>query len=82
MPNMVLVGKVKSIIGFGAFVDIGVGHDGILYISELREGFVSSVKDVVRVGQVVRVRVLHIVQRKGWQIRLRPKGVSQEGLGG
>jgi len=72
----VLEGTVRTAVRFGAFVDIGVGYDGLVHISELTEGYVGKVEDVVQVGQRVRVRVLN-VERRGdkWRIGLTMKGV-------
>jgi CRISPR-associated protein Csm5 len=76
--GMVLEGTVRNVVKFGAFVDIGVGSDGLVHISELTEGYVRRVEDVVQVGQRVRVRVLN-VERRGdrWRIGLTMKGVQQ-----
>jgi len=76
--GMVLEGTVRNVVKFGAFVDIGVGHDGLVHVSELSEGYVRRVEDVVQVGQRVRVRVLN-VERRGdkWRIGLTMKGMPQ-----
>jgi ribosomal protein S1 len=58
-------GKVDGIASFGAFVDVGLPFNGLIHISELREGWVDRVEDVVQVGQVVQVRVIEVdVQRR------------------
>jgi RecJ-like exonuclease len=77
--GMVLKGTVRNVVKFGAFVDVGVGHDGLVHISKLTEGYVRKAEDVVQVGQRVRVRVLD-VERRGnkWRIGLTMKGVQQE----
>ena len=76
---MVLEGTVRNVVKFGAFVDVGVGHDGLVHVSELTEGYVRKVEDVVQVGQRVRVRVLNVEQRGDkWRIGLTMKGVQQE----
>ncbi|MEN1761846.1 Tex family protein [Anoxynatronum sibiricum] len=59
-PEMELTGTVRNVIDFGAFVDIGVKQDGLVHISELRNGFVKHPLDVVAVGDVVTVRVLSV----------------------
>ena len=59
-PGTVLDGKVSGIAPFGAFVDLGVGRDGLVHISELSEGRVGKVDDVVKVGDPVKVRVLEV----------------------
>jgi CRISPR-associated protein Cmr6 len=77
-PGQVLEGQIRSIAGFGAFVDIGVGQDGLIHISELAEGFVECIEDVVQVGQTVRVKVLDVERRKSkWRIGLTIKNVEQ-----
>ena len=55
-----LQGTVRNVIDFGAFVDIGVKHDGLVHISELSEKFVKNPADVVSVGDVVKVKVIKI----------------------
>ncbi len=58
--GMVLTGTVRNVIDFGAFVDIGVKHDGLVHISQMSEGFVKNPRDVVSVGDIVKVKVLNI----------------------
>ncbi len=78
-PGMEFVGTVRNIIDFGVFVDIGVHEDGLVHISRLSDRFVKHPLDVVKVGQIVRVRVLDVdVKRK--RISLTMKEVSQENL--
>jgi small subunit ribosomal protein S1 len=60
VPGTRFVGKVKSVAEFGAFVDIGVGQDGLVHISELRRGRVEKVSDVVKEGDEVAVWVKDI----------------------
>jgi protein Tex len=55
-----LTGTVRNVIDFGAFVDIGVKQDGLVHISELKNGYVKHPLDVVSVGDVVTVRVLNV----------------------
>jgi transcriptional accessory protein Tex/SPT6 len=77
-PGQVLEGRVRNVASFGAFVDVGVEHDGLVHISELSEEHIARVEDVVRVGQRVRVKVLRVEQREGkWRIGLTMKGVEQ-----
>ncbi|WP_035779871.1 Tex family protein [Arthrobacter sp. H14] len=57
-PGMVLEGTVSNVAAFGAFVDIGVHQDGLVHISAMSNKFVQDPHDVVRSGQVVRVKVL------------------------
>lgn len=58
--GMILTGTVRNVIDFGAFVDIGVKHDGLVHISELSEKFVKTPSDIVSVGDVVKVKVIGI----------------------
>jgi protein Tex len=59
-PGMALEGVVTNVTDFGAFVDIGVHQDGLIHVSELADRYVTDPRKVVRIGQVVRVRVLKI----------------------
>ena len=59
-PDMELTGTVRNVIDFGAFVDIGVHQDGLVHISQLADRFVKHPSEVVKVGDVVKVRVLSI----------------------
>ena len=58
--GMILTGTVRNVIDFGAFVDIGVKHDGLVHISELSEKFVKNPSDIVSVGDIVKVKVIKI----------------------
>ncbi len=58
--GMVLEGVVTNVANFGAFVDIGVHQDGLVHISQLADQFVSDPKQIVKVGQVVKVAVLEV----------------------
>jgi uncharacterized protein len=58
--GMALEGTVTNVTNFGAFVDIGVHQDGLVHISELSDTFITDPKKVVKVGQVVKVRVLQV----------------------
>lgn len=78
-PGMEVEGRVDGIANFGAFIDLGVGHNGLVHISKLKDGWVDNVANVVKEGQRVRVRVLDVdLQRK--RISLSMIGVSQQGL--
>lgn len=59
-PGMVLKGTVRNIMDFGAFVDIGVHQDGLVHVSEMSERFIKHPMDVVKVGDVVDVKVLAV----------------------
>jgi uncharacterized protein len=59
-PGMILEGVITNVAAFGAFVDIGVHQDGLIHISALAEKFVKDAHDVVKAGQVVKVKVLEV----------------------
>jgi uncharacterized protein len=59
-PGMVLEGTVTNVTNFGAFVDVGVHQDGLVHISQLANRFVSDPNEIVKVGQVVKVRVMEV----------------------
>jgi len=63
-PNMVLTGTVRNVVDFGAFVDIGVKQDGLIHISELSHKYVKHPKEVLKVGDVINVRILDVDSRK------------------
>ena len=58
--GMVLNGTVRNVIDFGAFVDIGVKHDGLVHISEMSDKFIKNPSEVVSVGDVVKVKIIKI----------------------
>lgn len=58
--GMVLTGTVRNVIDFGAFVDIGVKHDGLVHISEMSDKFIKNPSEIVSVGDVVKVKVIKI----------------------
>ncbi|MBW4498191.1 MAG: RNA-binding transcriptional accessory protein [Scytonema hyalinum WJT4-NPBG1] len=74
--GMELEGIVTNVANFGAFVDIGVHQDGLVHISQLADRFVDDPKKIVKVGQVVKVRVLE-VNEKLKRISLSMKSVKQ-----
>ena len=70
--GMVLEGTVTNVTHFGAFVDIGVHQDGLVHISALAEKFVKDPRDVVKAGQIVKVKVMEVdVQRKRVGLSMR-----------
>ena len=58
--GMVLSGTVRNVIDFGAFVDIGVKHDGLVHISEMSDKFIKNPSEVVSVGDIIKVKVIKI----------------------
>lgn len=75
--GMVFKGVVRNVVDFGAFVDIGVHQDGLVHISQLSEGFVKHPSDVVKVGDVVDVKVTAVDLPKK-RISLTMKGIEKE----
>ncbi|MBQ7859989.1 MAG: RNA-binding transcriptional accessory protein [Faecalibacterium sp.] len=75
-PGMQLTGTVRNVIDFGAFVDIGVHQDGLVHISHICDKFIKHPKEVLQVGQVVKVQVLEVDVKKK-RISLTMKGVKQ-----
>ncbi len=69
-PGMTLEGSVTNVTNFGAFVDVGVHQDGLVHISQLADRFVSDPNEIVKVGQVVKVRVMEV------DVKLKRIGLS------
>ena len=73
--GMVLTGTVRNVTDFGAFVDIGVKHDGLVHISLLSNNFVKNPSDVVSVGDIVKVKVIGIdLERQKVQLSMKEVG--------
>ena len=71
-PGMILEGTVTNVAAFGAFVDVGVHQDGLVHVSAMSHNFVSDPHEVVRSGQVVKVKVMDVdVQRQRIGLSLR-----------
>lgn len=71
-PGMVLEGVVTNVAAFGAFVDVGVHQDGLVHVSAMSKTFVKDPRDVVKPGDIVRVKVLEVdVPRKRISLTLR-----------
>jgi uncharacterized protein len=71
-PGMLLEGVVTNVAAFGAFVDVGVHQDGLVHVSAMSRSFVKDPRDVVKPGDVVRVKVLEVdVRRKRISLTLR-----------
>lgn len=88
-PGMVLEGTVTNVAAFGAFVDVGVHQDGLVHVSAMANHFVKDPHDVVRSGQVVKVKVMEVDverQRIGLSMRLEDEaesgGAGGRGAGG
>jgi uncharacterized protein len=62
--GMLLSGKVTNVVDFGAFIDIGVGRDGLVHISQMSHSYVSHPLEIVSVGDIVQVRVLDVDQQR------------------
>ena len=62
--GMILNGTVRNVIDFGAFVDIGVKHDGLVHISEMSNNYVKNPSEIVSVGDIVKVKVIGIDNEK------------------
>ena len=76
-PGMELVGTVRNVIDFGAFVDIGVHQDGLVHISQISNKFIKHPREVLKVGDKVKVKVLDLDLKKK-RISLTMKDVKQE----
>ena len=71
-PGMTLEGVVTNVANFGAFVDIGVHHDGLVHVSQLADRFVKDPRDVVKAGDIVAVTVLEVdLQRERVALTMR-----------
>ncbi|ELB2766888.1 RNA-binding transcriptional accessory protein [Vibrio alginolyticus] len=71
-PGMILEGVVSNVANFGAFVDIGVHQDGLVHISALTDRYVSDPREVVKAGDIVKVKVMEVdVQRKRIGLSMR-----------
>ncbi len=74
-PDMVLNGTVRNVVDFGAFVDIGVKQDGLVHISELADKFIRHPKEIVKVGDIVKVKIIQVDKDKG-RISLSMKNIT------
>ena len=63
--DMVLSGTVRNVVDFGAFVDIGVKEDGLVHISQLSDRFVKHPSDIVKVGDIVKVKIIDMDKDRG-----------------
>lgn len=72
--GQLLTGTVRNITDFGAFVDIGVKHDGLVHLSELSDKFIKTPSEVVAIGDVVQVKVIEI-DREKQKVKLSMKNI-------
>ena len=63
-PDMILEGVVTNVAAFGAFVDIGVHQDGLVHVSQLANKFVKDPQEVVKPGQIVKVKVMEVDEKR------------------
>jgi uncharacterized protein len=83
-PGMILEGVITNVTNFGAFVDIGVHQDGLVHISALSETYVKDPRDVVKAGQVVKVKIMEVdLQRRriGLSMRLSDEASKEDKTG-
>ena len=82
-PGMILEGVVTNVAAFGAFVDVGVHQDGLVHVSAMSDRFVSDPHEVVKSGQVVKVKVLEVdVERQRIGLSLRLNDTPEKSRGG
>ncbi|MEV4924572.1 Tex family protein [Streptomyces roseoverticillatus] len=82
-PGMILEGVVTNVAAFGAFVDVGVHQDGLVHVSAMSRTFVKDPRDVVKPGDIVRVKVMDVdIPRKRISLTLRLDDESPSGGGG
>ena len=72
--GMELTGTVRNVVDFGAFVDIGVHEDGLVHISQISDQFVKHPSEILRVNDIVKVKVLSVDTKKK-RIALTMRGV-------
>ncbi|MBQ8827332.1 MAG: RNA-binding transcriptional accessory protein [Oscillospiraceae bacterium] len=77
-PGMELMGTVRNVIDFGCFVDIGVHEDGLVHISQICDRYIKHPLEAVKVGEVVKVRVLDVdVKRKRISLTMKPEAKAK-----
>lgn len=82
-PGMLLEGTVTNVAAFGAFVDIGVHQDGLVHVSQLADRFIKDAHEVVKAGDVVKVRVVDVdIKRKRIALSMRKDGGEGASKGG
>ncbi|MBO5850939.1 MAG: RNA-binding transcriptional accessory protein [Clostridia bacterium] len=73
--GMVITGTVRNVVDFGAFIDLGVHQDGLVHISEISDSYVKHPSDVLKVGQVLKVKIKSVDVKKN-RIALTLKGIN------
>ena len=74
-PGMELMGTVRNVIDFGAFIDIGVHQDGLVHISQISDRYIKHPSEVLKVGDIVKVWVLSVdVKKKRISLTMRTSG--------
>lgn len=73
--GMELMGTVRNVVDFGAFVDIGIKNDGLVHISELSQKFIRNASDVVKVSDIVKVKIIGVDTERG-KVSLSMKGLN------
>ena len=80
VPGMLLEGVVTNVANFGAFVDIGVHQDGLVHVSQLADRFVKDPREVVKAGQIVKVKVVEVdLKRRRIALTMKLQEVTASG---
>ena len=74
--GMILMGTVRNVSDFGAFVDIGVHQDGLVHKSQMADRFVKHPLDIVKVGDIIKVRILEVDEKRK-RISLSMKDINE-----
>ena len=75
--GMILMGTVRNVSDFGAFVDIGVHQDGLVHKSQMADRFVKHPLDIVKLGDIVKVKIIEVDSKRN-RISLSMKGIKEE----
>ena len=77
-PGMELMGTVRNVIDFGAFIDIGVHQDGLVHISQISDRYIKHPSEVLKVGDIVKVWVLSVdVKKKRISLTMRARSAPR-----
>ena len=80
-PGMLLEGVVTNVAAFGAFVDIGVHQDGLVHVSAMANRFVKNPQDLVKPGQIVKVKVLDVdIKRQRISLTMRMEDAPEQSM--